>query len=100
MLGEKHEMGAVPVQQADGALGAGGAEPGRPVGDILEEMERVLGERQELVLRLEAMAGDQDKEAARDRAAIRQELACYAGDIDRCMAELGMIKPPEGPSLV
>ena len=99
MLGEKQVTRAAPVRQLDRPQGFGMDEPGRPPADIVEEMERVLGEQQELVLRLEALADDPGAATAREHASIRHHMACHAVDVDRLIAELGAIEPPEGPPL-
>ena len=91
---------ATPVRQADWPHGLGMDAPGRPSADILDEMERVLREQQELVLRLEALADDSSDVASRERGAIRHHMACHANDIDRLIGELGAIEPPDEAPLV
>ena len=100
MLGGKQITNAAPVRQADGAQGLGKDAPGRPSADILDEMERVLREQQELVLRLEALADDSSDGATRERAAIGHHMACHANDIERLIGELSAIEPPDELPLV
>ena len=71
---------------------------GRPA-EIVAVLERLLVEQQELVLRLEALAGDRGGAADSERTALRRHMAFHATDIDRLFAELGAIEPPDGPPL-
>ena len=63
---------------------------------LLDELERVLTVRQELVLRVEALEGERGEVAGSERAASRHDLVCHASAVDRFCAALGDLAPPDG----
>jgi hypothetical protein len=61
----------------------------------LRIVELLLTEQQTLVLRMEALRGQDGPAVLRERANLQGHMASHARDLDRLFAELGLLVPPE-----